>query len=527
MRKSFGIAFVFLALAFTSFVCASTEQAEQPRPSQMLMIMPFENVSSVPGLDWIGEAFPEVLSNRLNSSPVFLISRDDRLSAFDRLGIPASAKPSRATVYQVAQALDADYVLMGDFSYDGQNLTARCRLMDLSRLRLGPELIESGPLPEIITIQTALAWDVLDQLKLAGTTGKEQFTAQFAPIRLDALENYVRGVVASNMQEKIQRFKEAARLDPANTLAILQLGKAYYSARDYASAITWLAKVPKDDAGANEAQFYLGLSAFYADQMDKAEAAFRTLSSRLPLTEVFNNLGVVTARRGQKRARTYFERSVQADPNDPDYHFNLAVELYREGETQNAARELRAVLAIRNDGEAKSFLDSLISGQAISRVPLERIKRNYDESGFRQLALEIENADEIRLQKTTPAQHAAFHVQRGDELMEQGVVIEAEKQFREAVKLDPSNAAAHAGLARVLEVNQDSAAARKEAQAALRLKPLPDAYLVLARLDLAENNSSAAQKNLDQALALDPANAAAVGLKHDLAAGMKAKSPQP
>jgi Tfp pilus assembly protein PilF len=306
------------------------------------------------------------------------------------------------------------------------------------------------------------------------------------------------------------------------------LGKAYYYARDYASAITWLAKIPKDDAGSNEAEFYLGLSAFYADQMDKAEAAFRVLSSRLPLTEVFNNLGVVAARRGQRKgARAYFERSVQADANDPDYHFNLAVELYREGDAQGAARELRAALAIRNDAEARTFLDAVNSGaQSLPRLPLERIKRNYNESGFRQLALEIANADELRLQKAPPAQHAAFHVQRGQELLEQSVMVEAEKQFREAVKLDPSNAAAHAGLARVLEASQDRSGARKEAQAALRIKPLPDAYLVLARLELAEDNRAAAEQNLNQALALDPANPAAIGLKNDLASA-KARSPQP
>jgi len=86
-------------------------------------------------------------------------------------------------------------------------------------------------------------------------------------------------------------------------------------------------------------------------------------------------------------------------------------------------------------------------------------------------------------------------------------------------------AGAHAGLARALELTQDKAGARREAQAALRLTPSADAYLVRARLDLADNNSSAAQLNVDRALALDPANAAAVALKHDIAAGLGKSSP--
>ncbi len=88
---------LFLA-ALALPLCSPAQEAVPPRFHQMLLIIPFENTSNVPGIDWISEAFPEVLSNRLNAGSVFVISRDDRLSAFDRLGIPAGAKPSRATI---------------------------------------------------------------------------------------------------------------------------------------------------------------------------------------------------------------------------------------------------------------------------------------------------------------------------------------------------------------------------------------------------------------------------------------------
>ncbi len=502
---------------------ALSQQDAADHSSQILLMMPFENNSTMPGLDWIGEAFPEVLSTRLKSESLYLIERDDRLNALDRLGIPATAKPSRATVYQVAQELDADYVLIGNYKFDGTTLTAHARIMDVPRLRLGPELTESGALANLVTMQTALAWDMLNALKLSGDLSKDQFVAQFPAVRLDALENYVRGVLAGNAPEKIKRFQETLRLEPKDTLAMLQLGKAYYAARNYNEAVNIFSKVPPGDSSANEAQFFLGLSAFYADQMEKAESAFHSLSTRLPLTEVFNNLGVVTSRRGQRRARTYFEKSVHTDPSDPDYHFNLAVELYREGDAQSAARELKATLALQGDTEARSFLDAISSGSQIQRMPLERIKRNYDESGFRQISLEIANADEARLRKATPAEHSAFHVQRGQDMLAEGLTSEAEKQFREAISLDAASATAHSGLAQVLEIIQNVDGARKEAGDSLRIKPSAGALLVLARLALTENNPADAEKNVDQALALDPANAAAVALKHDLAARSAAR----
>lgn len=532
LRKPAGIVLSLLLLAALAVSLPSSAQQQQSGParvSRLLLIIPFENTSNAAGIDWIGEAFPEVLSTRLSSGGLFVMGREDRLNAFDRLGIPAGAKPSRATLYQAAQQLDADYVLMGDYRVDGANITAHARLVDMERLRLSPEFAESGPLTNLIAIQTALAWDVLNSLNLAGTVAKSEFVARFPAQRPEVLENYVRGITAANEQEKIKRFKEVVRLDPSHALAILQLGKSYYKARDYESAASWLARVPPGDANANEAQFYLGLAAFYAGHMEKADGAFRALAARLPLTEVLNNLGVVAARRGQHSARGYFEKAVQTDPNEPDYRFNLGVALYREGDTQGAVRELRELLAVQPDTEAKSFLESIASGTQTARLPLERIKRNYDESTFRQLALEIENTNEARLATSDPASHAAFHVHHGQELLQTGLLAEADKQFREAVVLDPASAEAHAGLARVLEAGQDHVGARNEARMSLKLQPSAEAYLVLARLDLVENKTAAAAQNVDHALALDPANTAAAALKHDIAAGLtgKAQSPQP
>jgi len=160
---------------------------------------------------------------------------------------------------------------------------------------------------------------------------------------------------------------------------------------------------------------------------------------------------------------------------------------------------------------------------------MERIKRNYDESTFRQIALEIENTNEARLAKSDPASHAAFHVRHGQELLQSGLPGEAEKEFREAVVLDPSSPGAHAGLAAVLENGQDIAGARNEARMSLKLQPTADAYLVMARLDLAENKPASAKQNIDHALALDPANATAIALKRDILSGAasKATSQQP
>ncbi|MGB6722857.1 MAG: hypothetical protein WBE72_18820, partial [Terracidiphilus sp.] len=63
--------------------------------------------------------------------------------------------------------------------------------------------------------------------------------------------------------------------------------------------------------------------------------------------------------------------------------------------------------------------------------------------------------------------------------------------------------------AEVRERTGDADAARKEAHAALELAPSTDAYLVLGRLDLADNRLGEARDDAGAALKLDPASQAA------------------
>ena len=93
-----------------------------------------------------------------------------------------------------------------------------------------------------------------------------------------------------------------------------------------------------------------------------------------------------------------------------------------------------------------------------------------------------------------------------------------------ALSLSAEDPQAHAGLARVLEAQNDANGARSEAEAALRLKPLAEPLLVLARLDLRDNKAEAAAQSVDRALQLEPNNATALALKRAVAAKLAEKA---
>jgi tetratricopeptide (TPR) repeat protein len=381
----------------------------------MVLIMPFDNHSKVVGADWISEACAEVLSQRMSSAHVYIVSRDDRLFAFDHAGVPAGARPSRATIFRVAEQMGADFVVLGSYEVTDSSFHATAQLLDVKGLRLDPVIQTKGPLSGFVDLQTSLAWQLLHEMPNPPQVAQQEFVKAAAPIRLDAFENYVRGVVATGRQQKVHYFKEAVRLNPGYTAAALQLGKTYYDGHDYEQAGLWFSKIPKDYPSAGEATFLLGMTEYYRGSLERAYVAFNSLLTRLPLTAVYNNLGVVDARLGHRAAAIeYLLKAVNADPNDADYRFNYALALFKNGDSTGAARQLREELQRRpTDAEAKSLLEMIsrgvtaaASGSAAGsigssqpnqpRIPIERIKRNYDETSYRQLQMEINNLNQQR-----------------------------------------------------------------------------------------------------------------------------------
>jgi len=507
-----------------------------------IVAIPFENVSAAPGLEWLGESFPETFQEQLNSPILYVASRDERLRAYDRQGIPAGIHPARATLYRLAEQMDVDYAILGSYRYsagdsdDGARLTATAQLLDMRAQKLFPAVTESSSLADLGTLQSALSWDLLRLIRTDFPVPKEKYIAGVAPMPLDAMENYTLGILGQTAAEKERRYREATRLNPAFARAWLELGKTYYNEHAYELAITAFEQVQHSSVPSREdcreANFYLGLAAYSRGDFAKSESAFEFVATRLPLAEVYNNLGVVAARRGQKKAVDYFAMAIRNDPSDADYHFNRGVALTQAGDRTGAARELHAALDRRpNDAEAKTLLESLtpqaggvIPSSAMVKMPSERIKRNYEEDAFRQVNTQIGSWAEQRFSRSEPRTHARFHIELGRELLAHGFTDEAEAQFRHAASVDPSSAAPLIALAEDYDARGDALQARAQAEAALRLRESAEAYLLLARLDLKENRMEAATRNINRALQLEPANSTGQDLKHTLAAKLAEKA---
>jgi tetratricopeptide (TPR) repeat protein len=149
-------------------------------------------------------------------------------------------------------------------------------------------------------------------------------------------------------------------------------------------------------------------------------------------------------------------------------------------------------------------------------LPLERIKRSYNDASFRQAASEMEEMEAQHLAALPPAKQAAALTKSGNAYLGRGLMLEAEREFQLALAASGDDADAHAGLAEVRRRNGDNAQARTEAQASIKLHPNAAAWLTLARLDRTEHQLPAASEDISHALEIDPRNSDARGLQQSL-----------
>lgn len=502
--------------------------AETPARGRLLLVLPFENRTGQANLDWIGEGAADIFNRRLDAAGFLTISRDDRLYALDRLGLPLNFQPSRATTIRIAQLLDADSVVIGSYALTGDQLTVTARVLDLHQLVLSQKIEQTSALKALLDTLNGLAWNVARKLDPTYSVAEQTFLAADGPLHPGAFENYIRGMTAEALDDRITHLREAVRLNPGFTPALLELGKACFANQDYDSAAATFGQMPKDAASALEADFDRGLAFLYTAHYLKAEDAFAFVAMQLPLAEVVNNEGIAASRRGHDGA-PLFQRAVAADPHDEDYHFNLAIALRKRGDLAGAAREIDAALKLRpSDADAQAFAATLkkpappkaTQGAIASddTLPLERIKRNYNETEFRQAAYEMEQLQAARLASLPSGQRAAELVKDGDQFLNRGLILEAEREYQAALKANSASSLAHAGLAQVREHSRDQKAARVEAQQSIRLDPNVAAYLVLARLDMEAGQLPAAATEVTAALRVEPANANAEGMKQALEA---------
>jgi tetratricopeptide (TPR) repeat protein len=372
--------------------------------AETVLVLPFFNQSNAADLNWIGESISEQVRESLAAEKLLVLDREDRVEAFRRLSLRSNALLTRASVLKAGESLDASEVVYGQYDLAAAaadasglkhgTLRITARIVNLKRFRQSEALRAAGALEDLAALESRLSWQILKALAPASTPAADRFLAARPQVRLDAMENYIRGLLAANPEQQNRFFTQAARLDPQYSQPCYQLGKWYWAKRDYRAAAGWLSRVQQADPHYMEAQFFLGLCDYHLGDDAGAVRCLQTVAAAVPLNEVYNDLGAAQAHTDPLAAIQSFRKALEGDSADPDYHFNLGMALWEASQFSAAADSFRAALE-RNpkDDEAAQLLARAERREPPrSRAPArERLKTNYEETAFRQLKAELES----------------------------------------------------------------------------------------------------------------------------------------
>lgn len=325
-----------------------------------------------------------------------MASAEARDEILRQMSVRRYTRLTTASVMEIAVNTDAGVVVYGEIDLEPAAsgpatrgmLKITAHILDVRRVRRRGTSEAAGPLENLSSLQTEIAWYAVKSLSPGVTVNEEEFRRSRPRVRLDALESYVRGLLTTATDQKHKLFTNAARLEPTYSQPCFQLGRLNFASKNYRTAAEWFHKVSATDLHYREALFFLGLSRYDTGDFKGAADVLRNLSGMVPLPEVWNNLGATLLRINDPDADQAFLKAAEIDPADPDYHFNAGYALWRKGRFDDAANAFRASLERKpEDDTATLLLGRSLKQQGprpgdLRTEAQERLKTEYNESAW-------------------------------------------------------------------------------------------------------------------------------------------------
>ena len=228
----------------------------------------------------------------------------------------------------------------------------------------------------------------------------------------------------------------------------------------------------------------------------------------------------------------YFHRASEADPDDPDYVFNLGYAYWVDRDTQAAIYWLReAVRRNPADGDAHFVLGAALaaSGSAAEAARekelAKRLSSTYVEwekrpaadavpKGLERVKSDVELPRSRRIEATLATNEqrdqrelTRFYLDRGRRLFQQENDRDAIDELNRALYLSPYEAEAHLLLGRIHLRNGRLREAIDALKISLWSAETPQAHVVLGDAYLQAKDVAAARAEAERALALEPGSA--------------------
>jgi len=525
-------------------------QPARPATADTIVTMPFENVSGRPEYNWVGESFAAALSDLLDKPGLVGIRPDERNVAYKQEGLPPSAILTRATMIKIAERAGANLVVMGTYRIAGEGrdstIAITARVIDIREGRVVGKVYNlGGPLVDLQKLQGDLSYEILYQHNQALPYSRDQIVIDATQAPIGAFENFIKGTLTRDREARVGFLERAIKEFTEKTKgqyvpALFELGRVHLEAGDFKEAAQELALVPEKDPRFDEARFYIGIAEDALGQTEKALDTNQKLAARLPLFEVYNNIGVLMLKlKRYGDAISHLKPAVDASPRDTDTLFNLGYAYFLAKDNANAAATLKNETRQRpSDGEAFYLLSKALaasgdqagaaqaSDQARKLLPsfaqwetkgmpgVARIKTGFSKINYYRFKREQDERLNTQTAVSTlaPQVDQLFETARNAFLA--GRDEDALASLGKLLQSAPQNYDAHLLMGRIYERRGDFERAINALKAAVFWNPkLGPAHVLLGRIAVLKNDCAAAQMSVTKALQIDSNDQDAQALK--------------
>lgn len=396
-KKTIG----FLAIVALAFLLAGTAQnsaAQTASGSEIVVVLPFENVSTHPEYNWIGESFADSLSALLSKPGLIVVTSDERAVAYQRLRLPLTVLPSRATAIKIARELKASMIVIGTYNVmlppapeskeTLATIAGEARVIRVNEGRMAGDIFDNAWAPRVYDfggdvtnlqkVHGELAYQILFQRDKALSFSRNQLVQEATKVPPQAFEAYMKGSLTEERDPtRAIYFKNALKLYAKENggavypQAAFELGRFYFNQSQWKEAVEYFTMLQKREPHYGEAQFYAGLAYWKTGDLQHALGTLVPLADEkvMPLVGVYNNAGAVSVEtaRGEKKPEertrllvqgiTLLSRAFDSSPDDTTVLFNYAYALFLNEKYAEAAEKFEKVIGANpKDGEAYFML---------------------------------------------------------------------------------------------------------------------------------------------------------------------------
>jgi tetratricopeptide (TPR) repeat protein/TolB-like protein len=573
--------FLPLALVFAATLLAAPARvaAQAQAGRDTIIVLPFENTTNQREYNWVGTSFADSLAELFAHAPgLGVVSTDERELLYQRLRLPLTSSPSRATAIKIAREAKATLVVIGTYSVKSPEakeggddkedkvapleVSGTARVVRVNEGKLWRSFDFGGAVTNLQRTQGTLAYQILYLRDDALTISLNRVLELATKVPPRAFESLVKGIMTDDPEKRSAYLQNAGRefakvhSGEIYPEAEFELGNLYYRQEKWKDAAEHFAKLKKGDVHYAEAAFYGGLTEWRLNDLKSALAMLVPLAADMPLTGVYNNAGAISlqAARGEKpgdehdrllkQATDFLARARETEPQDATVLYNYAYALFLSNKFTEAADQLRNVLTLKpRDGEVLFLYAKALerAGQTEAATAADNEARRYLKpyaqyqtewqksqtinSVPTRLAAQFDVAHAIEIE-TKPAQASTAAAQdlleRARKLYVAGQDDELLPELNRVLMIEPMNAEAHLYVGRVYQRRGDLARAVASLKAALFWDAkLIDAHILLGRIFLEQGDRAQAMVHARTAIQLDPNNQEAIALFRQVETGAK------